>query len=292
MQIINDKDLANFFTDYPLYSKIQLFDTFDKGYEFKVFEYFENKAYKFYCPIEKDYHTFKIDRIWGRSYEINENDVPEFYRNKSDKIGFSFHLISNCQSCGFKMDLLLNIFSEKTVDYNNAFPSIFIRKIGQLPAFKRNPEKEVVDYLNEEDKENYSKALSNLSMSYGIGAFAYFRRIIENEIKRLVKDISQLDFEDSDKVKTAWIEYEKNHQMSNLITSINPHIPKSLKEIGDNPIRLLHDQLSGGIHEYSEDVCLEKARQIDILLRYVIKKVNSEKFELIEVKKAMCGLKK
>jgi len=292
MQIINDKDLANFFTDYPLYSKIQLFDTFDKGYQFKVFEYFENKAYKFYCPFEKDYHTFKIDKKWGEQYEIHENNVPDFYQDKSSNINFSFYLISNCQSCGFKMDLLLNIFSEKPVVFKNSFPSIFIRKIGQLPAFKRNPEKEVLDYLNEEDKENYTKALSNLSMSYGIGAFAYFRRIIENEIKRLVKDISQLDFEDSDKVKKAWSEYEKNHQMSNLISSINPFIPKSLKEIGDNPIRLLHDQLSGGIHEFSEEICLEKARQIDILLRYVIKKVNSEKFELIEVKKAMNGLKK
>ena len=191
------------------------------------------------------------------------------------------------------MEFLLNIFSEKPVDFEyNTPPILYLRKTGQLPAFERNPEKEVLDYLNDEDKENYKKALSNLSVSYGIGAFAYFRRIIENEIKKIVKDISQLDFEDSDKVKTAWNEYEKNHQMSNLIDNINPYIPKSLKEIDDNPIRLLYEQLSGGIHEYSEDVCLEKARQVDTILRYVIKKVNSEKFELIAVKKAMKGLKK
>ena len=291
MQIISNKDLADFLKDYPLYSKVQLFDTFDKEYIFRVFVYFENKAYEFYCPFEKSYHTFKITKNRGEQYEIHEDKVPAFYRDKSGKINFSFYLESNCQSCGYKMDLLLNIFSDTAYSVKDKFPTLYVRKIGQLPAFERNPEKEVLDYLNEEDKGNYSKALANLSIGYGIGAFAYFRRIIENEIKRLVNDISQLDIEDSDKVKAAWTEYEQNHQMSILIDNINPYIPKSLKELGDNPIRLLHQQLSGGIHEYSEETCQEKARQIDILLRHVIKKVNSEKFELIEVKKAMKGLK-
>lgn len=183
------------------------------------------------------------------------------------------------------------MFSLEEIQEGMEIPDIYIKKIGQLPAVERLPEKEVLEYLNEEDKENYKKALSNLSVSFGIGAFAYFRRIIENEIKRIVKDISELDFEGSDKVKSAWIEYEQNHQMSNLIDNINPYIPKSLKEIDDNPIRLLHCQLSGGIHVYSEETCLEKAKKIDTILRYVIKKVNSEKFELNEVRKAMRSLK-
>lgn len=291
MKIITDKELADFLKDSPLYSKIQLFDTLDKGYKFKVSDYFNKKAYKFYCPNERDYHTFKIINEFGLRHEIHEDNVPDYYKDKADKINFSFHFQSHCQSCGFKMDLLLNIFTCDTIDLANKFPILYLRKIGQLPAVERNPEKEVLEYLNEEDKENYKKALANLSLSYGIGAFAYFRRIIENEIKNIVKDLSLLDFDGADIIKQAWSKYEEDHQMSKLIDSINPHIPKSLKEIDDNPIRLLHGQLSGGIHEYAEEICLEKAKLIDTLLRYVIKKVNSEMYELREVRKAMKGLK-
>ncbi|GGD17040.1 hypothetical protein [Hyunsoonleella pacifica] len=291
MNVLADKKLTDFFENYHLYSKIELFDTFVTGFKFNFSNYFSKKAYKFYCPNEKDYHTFQIEENWGNSYEIHENNVPDYYLDKERKVNFSFHLSGVCQSCGFKMDFLINMFSQKEIKKDIKFPALYIRKIGQFPAVERNPEKEVLDYLSDEDKDNYRKALSNLSLSYGIGAFAYFRRIIENEIKHIVKDLSELDFDGSEQIKTAWNEYEKSHQMSNLIDNINPYIPKSLKEIGDNPIKLLHSQLSGGIHVYSEETCLEKAKQIDILLRYVIKKVSSEKYELSNVRQAMNKLK-
>jgi hypothetical protein len=189
------------------------------------------------------------------------------------------------------MAVAINVFSEDQY-FENAFINLKLRKIGQLPGFERTPEKDVFNYLIEEDKENYKKALANLSMSYGIGAYAYLRRIIENEIKRLVKDISELEYENVNQVKKAWTEYETNHNMTSLIDSINPFLPKSLKEIGDNPIKILYQQTSGGLHEFSEKECLEKARDIDQLLRYVIKNVSSLKFEYKAVKEAMKNLTK
>ena len=80
--------------------------------------------------------------------------------------------------------------------------------------------------------------------------------------------------------------------MSNLIDSITAYIPQSLKGLGDNPIKLLYQQLSGGIHELPEETCLEKAKEIDTLLSYVIKRINSDKYELGDAKKAAISLKK
>ncbi len=275
---ITDKELAKFLAEYPLYSKIAFCEIKDNDDELDVYHYFEHMAYKFYCPFDKDYHTFKIHTTYGNQYSIRKNSVPDQYLDNYGKISISFYLKATCQICGSRMDLLLNLFSDDQYS-ENKFINLNLRKLGQFPPFERTPESEVLNYLTEEDKENYKKALSNLSMSYGIGAFAYLRRIIENEIKRLVKDISELEYENVDKVKTAWKEYESNHQMTNLIEAINPFLPKSLKEIGDNPIKTLYQQTSGGIHEFSEDVCLEKAKDVDQLLRYVIKRVSSLKFE-------------
>jgi hypothetical protein len=169
--------------------------------------------------------------------------------------------------------------------------SIYIQKIGQYPPYEFEPEASIQKYLTDEDASNYKKALTNLSVNYGIGAYAYFRRIIENEIKRIIKDISELDFEGAENVKQAYRTFEVDHQMSKLIHTLNNYLPNSLKQFGDNPIRLLYEQLSGGIHQFSEGECVEKARLIDVLLKYVIKKVNEEKYQFLDVKEAMLKLR-
>lgn len=287
----SDKELSKFFAEAPLYSKLDLYEIQDYEEAFSVFDYFGNKAYKFYCPVDKEHHTFKFQRKSGPQYLIIKNQVPTSYLENEGKINISFNINSTCQMCGFRMDFLLNISSENTY-LDDTFINLILKKIGQWPPFERIPESEVFNYLTEEDKSNYKKALSNLSVSYGIGAFAYFRRIIENEIKRLVKDISELEYENADKVKQAWTTYESNHQMSNLIESINSFLPKSFNELGYNPIKALHQQTSGGLHEFSEEVCLEKAKDVDKLLRYVIKNVSTLKFDYLEAKNAIKNLTK
>lgn len=292
MKIISDNDLATFLADYPLYSKILFFDTLDEHSDLNLYEYLEDKAFKFYCPNDNDYHTFKINKKWGTQFVLHGSEIPESLLDKQRKLSFSFHASSTCQFCGLQMDFLLNVFAIAERKLNDIYPSIFLRKIGQFPAVERKPENEVFNYLNQDDKEYYKKAMSNLSVGYGIGAYAYFRRIVENEIKSLVKDISELDYENVDKIKTAWIEYQTSHSMTALIDSISSFLPKSLKEIGDNPLKVLYQQASGGIHEFTEEACLEKARDIDKLLRYIIKRTTSLKFEFKEAKEAMKNLAK
>jgi hypothetical protein len=289
--VVVNSELSKFFSDFPLYSKFDFCEIMENEDDIEVPNYFSGIGYKFYCPIDKDYNTFKFEQHSGTYYLIRKNEVPEQYLDNYGKISLSFLLHSKCQICGFRMAVAINVFSEDQY-FENAFINLKLRKIGQLPGFERTPEKDVFNYLIEEDKENYKKALANLSMSYGIGAYAYLRRIIENEIKRLVKDISELEYENVNQVKKAWTEYETNHNMTSLIDSINPFLPKSLKEIGDNPIKILYQQTSGGLHEFSEKECLEKARDIDQLLRYVIKNVSSLKFEYKAVKEAMKNLTK
>ena len=167
-----------------------------------------------------------------------------------------------------------------------------MQKVGQFPAYDINVNNNLKKYLSEEDQINYKRALTCLSISYGIGAFSYFRRVIENEIKRIIKDISKLEFEGVEMVKLALESFDKDFQMSKLIDVVNKHLPVSLNELGDNPIRLLYEQLSGGIHEFTDEECIDKALSIDILLNYVIKKINEEKYQLNDVKNAMRTLRR
>ncbi len=197
-----------------------------------------------------------------------------------------------CQSCKTKIDFLIKSTSDKRFEERGTGINIYIQKVGQFPPYEIEPEAVIQKYLTEEDIGNYKKALTTLSVSFGIGSYAYFRRIIENEIKRIIKDISELEFEGADNVRSAYKVFESDHQMSKLIDVINKYLPTSLKELGDNPIKLLYEQLSGGIHQFSEEDCVEKAKHIDILLKFVIKKVNEEKYQISGVKEAMSKLKK
>jgi hypothetical protein len=197
-----------------------------------------------------------------------------------------------CQSCKTKIDFLIKSTSDKRFEERSKGINIYIQKVGQFPPYEIEPETAIQKYLTEEDIGNYKKALTTLSVSFGIGSYAYFRRIIENEIKRIIKDISELEFEGVDNVRNAYRVFESDHQMSKLIDVINKYLPGSLKEAGDNPIRLLYEQLSGGIHQFSEEDCVEKAKDIDILLKFVIRKINEEKYQITGVKEAMANLKK
>jgi len=291
MEIISDKDMSDFLSDSPLYSKIKFCELKEYNEALTIEEYFSGRGFKFYCPYDKEHNTFKFDKIYGPQHVIQKNEVTNFYLDKYGKITFTIQLKPACQMCGYKMDIVLNIFSDQQYS-DDSFINLNLRKIGQLPAVERLPENEVLNYLTEEDKDNYKKALANLSISYGIGAYAYLRRIIENEIKNLVRDISELDLEDSKKVKEAYLFYEENRQMAALIDTITPFLPPSLKENGDNMIKLLYKETSGGLHEFSEAECLKKAKAVDQILRYVIKKVSSLKFEYKAIKKAMKDLSK
>lgn len=301
METISDKEFGDFLKDRPLYSKILATKNFEPN--LNTYSYptdFDDKKIRYYCKHDKEFQTFKCKNFsFGResltppSINVIINQVlPPFWNKETRQLDLTLPLEAECQMCRHKIYFLINITSNGPFDKSkNLFPDIYIQKVGQIPAFEIRPEKEIMNYLIDEDKTNYSKALANLSISYGIGAFAYFRRIIENEIKRLINDIIDFDSTNSEELKIAYDNYKKHHQMSNLISSINNYLPDSFKDIGDNPIKLLHDQLSGGIHEYSDETCLNKAVNIDIVLRFTIKKINEEKIEMKDVREAIKGLK-
>jgi hypothetical protein len=166
-------------------------------------------------------------------------------------------------------------------------PKYFIRKIGQYPA----PEaagvklpKEISDFLDDEGREFYRKGLKNLELEYGIGAIAYFKKMIETEIEKIVEAISNPYSHDGNKIAEAIAAYKKDQQKSKLIEDITPYLPQSLKEHGANILLMLHDAASIGIHELTEKECIKKSKDIDTLFRYLIRKINAERNEAFSEK--------
>ena len=279
-----NKVATELLVQYPLYRKIAIPEELESAWEWNKLRI------KFYCKVDKTEQTFglrlpmELEEYYGRQPEGSK--VYPFDHFDSDrKLNFTIHIQGHCSYCNrFRIDFLIKVFKDKT-------DNLFARKIGAYPPFEILPDKEILNYLNEQHQEFYKKALMNFSTGYGIGAFAYLRRITEETIKRVIQDIISLELSGYDKVKDALDDYNRSHAMSTLLSSINPYLPKALLDVGDNPLRLLYESASKGIHEMSEEECLDKAELINVLLQFVIKKINEEKGTTKDVREAIKKLR-
>lgn len=139
---------------------------------------------------------------------------------------------------------------------SNYNPRFVIRKVGQLPAYSITPDKEVERFLEETDRSYYRQAIMCISLSYGIAAYSYLRRIVETEIVRIVEHLIELELPEKEQIQSAYSKFLRDHQMDPFLAKIDEYLPKELKVVHDFPLKVLYSELSLGIHSYEEDVCL------------------------------------
>lgn len=279
--LVPQSSLSEFLADSPLYSK---FGT-DQPVEAADLN---NLEFNFLCQNENKIQTFRLE---ATSYNVlarfNSNCVAEAMTQPGHLFDetnaeFTEMFAGICQTCkNYKVTIVISSGTQREK------PKYFIRKIGQYPP-PRTPDvklpKEIHYFLNDEDREFYGKALQNLESGYGTGAFAYFRRLIEKEIERIIETLSNSFPADSIKIAEAMAAYKRDQQKSKWVEDITPYLPDSLKEHGANILLLLHDAAFIDIRELTEEECIKKSKDIDILFRYLVKKIKRERDETLSVK--------
>ncbi|MDR2711444.1 MAG: hypothetical protein LBB65_09045 [Burkholderiales bacterium] len=153
--------------------------------------------------------------------------------------------------------------------------NIRLQKCGELPRLKLVRNKTLQRFLKE-DADNYEKATICLHHGYGVGAFAYFRRVVEKNIDRLL-DLVQQDAQSSGDQPTldAIAELRRNPLMRERIEIANSVLPSHLKPDGLNPLGRLYQVLSEGVHSLSEAECLAKATDTLECLTFLVSELAS-----------------
>ena len=153
-----------------------------------------------------------------------------------------------------------------------------IMKVGQAPAWSVEVEPEVAKALGEHLPE-FKKGLINESQSYGIGAFAYYRRIIEKIIDKLLNDILYFlpDEKEQEAFRKALEQLKGDNRAEKKIEAVKDVLPAVLRPGGMNPLSTLHSALSEGLHAKSDEECLEDATAIRVALKYLIEQVTRTK---------------
>ena len=167
----------------------------------------------------------------------------------------------------------------------NAEGDGLVIKLGEYPPYGK-PLPRGVDKLLGEGKSLFLKGKRSEELNLGIGAFGYYRRAVQEHkavlFDRIIEVATQTGAEKS---LLDDLEQAKNHfQFKRSIDEFKVAIPQELRmDGGHNPLTLLHGALSDGLHERTDEECLElagAAREVLIFLADRIDHVLKERKSL------------
>jgi len=164
-------------------------------------------------------------------------------------------------------------------------------KFGETPSFGPPIPAKVITLVGSE-REYYLKGRRAESQGLGIAAFAYYRRVIENQKKKIFEEIIRVSVKLNaqkdllDELNAAKTET----QFSKAVSIVKHGIPQALLVNGHNPLTLLHSALSEGLHAQTDKQCLELATTIRIVLTDFVERISNTLKDDTELNSAITRL--
>ena len=140
-------------------------------------------------------------------------------------------------------------------------------KFGEVPSFGPPTPARLISLIGP-DREMFLRGRRSENQGLGIAAFAYYRRVIENQKNRIIDEIVKVSeklgasAEQLADLKAARAE----NQFSKAVDAIKHGVPQVLLINGHNPLLLLHSALSEGLHSQDDDQCLSIATSIRVVM--------------------------
>ena len=200
-------------------------------------------------------------------------------------------LIYGCRDCGRWQKILALILSPGDL---NAKPIVLTAmKLGEHPPFGSHLAKRLQNMLSKADLELYRKGLRTEREGQGIGAAAYYRRVVDSQWKTLVKklrDAAQKLGTPPEQLKVFEDALEQP-QFSTAVDLLKDAIPPKLLILdGRNPLTLLYRPLSAQLHDLSDEQCLQQAADIRVVLNETFDNISRVLKEDEDLKAAVARL--
>ncbi len=140
-------------------------------------------------------------------------------------------------------------------------------KFGELPLYGPPTPSKLIKLIGP-DREIFLKGRRCENQGLGIGAFVYYRRVVENQKNRILDEIIKVSekISASEESIAALKEAKKEIQFSKALASVKDAIPQALLINGHNPLTLLHSALSEGLHNQTDEHCLDIASSVRVIL--------------------------
>ena len=203
--------------------------------------------------------TDSCNRIMTFRHFFPESDNEILAENNWRYLYISYQC-SNCQK-------ERKVFSLAAIVYRNGKPQGQCYKFGELPPYGPPVPTKLITLIGA-DKDVFLQGHRCENQGFGIGAFAYYRRVVENQKNRILKRIIKV----SKKIGAPQATIDrldaaiKETQFKKAFGMAKDVIPEKLFINDQNPILALHHVLSRGVHRLSDEQCLALARDVRIVL--------------------------
>jgi hypothetical protein len=193
-----------------------------------------------------------------RTFAIEDTDLS--MRTERLELGFLRYHCRNCQSCV----KIFSLYARR--DAGNRSGIVF--KFGEEPPFGPPVPARVITLIGP-DRDLFLRERRCENQGLGIGAFAYYRRVVENQKGRIIREMGRVAGRlGAEPAVVALFETAAAEtQFSTAIDRVKAAIPSVLLSEGKyNPLTLLHSALSEGLHDLTDEENLEVAQEIRIVL--------------------------
>lgn len=203
-------------------------------------------------------------------------------------------LTYTCRDCGrWRKTFALIIVPDRIDTQQKREFGLTAMKLGEHPPFGSHLAKRLQDMLSKDDLELYRRGLRTEREGHGIGAAAYYRRVVENQWTTLVKKLRNA----AEKLGTpkeklnVFDDALAQPQFSTAVELLRDAIPPKLLILdGKNPLTLLYRPLSVQLHDLGDEQCLQQAADIRVVLNETFDNISRVLKEDQELKAAVARL--
>lgn len=236
--------------------------------------YLSRPEIQLHCPSDACNGT-RFFRCTDRSrIKIPDDDFTFFYTS---------YICSNCR----KTEKTFSLAAQR----DKGSKSGKCYKFGELPVYGPPTPARLIKLIGP-DREIFLKGRRCENQGLGIGAFVYYRRVVENQKNRILDEIIKVSKKLSvteDKIEI--LEAAKTEtQFSKALSNVKDAIPQVLLINGHNPLTLLHTALSDGLHDRTDEHCLEIANSVRVVLSELSERLAQALKDEVELKHALSKL--
>jgi hypothetical protein len=163
-----------------------------------------------------------------------------------------------------------------------------VYKYGELPSFGVPVPNKLLRLFGTDSKV-FLKGRQCENQGLGIGAFAYYRRVVENHKNEIFDEIIRVC--ETLKASPTLVEELRSAKgavsFAKAMDHIKTGLPDGLLMDGHNPLLALHGALSVGLHKESDEECLEAASAVRLVLTDLAEKMSLLRQDKAELSRAV-----
>lgn len=253
---------------------VQLWERNKNGYGGTLQDELQKPELLLHCPSD----TCNGNRIfrYERGTTVFSSD------EKQNLSTFLTYLCSNCR----RTRKLYSLHITREVDWGG-----IAYKYGELPTFGPQTPTRLLRLFGK-DRDTFLKGRQCEIHGLGIGAFVYYRRVVESHKDQIFDEIIKVAQKVGAAPDTidALVEAKKEVQFSKGVKGVRVAIPESLLVDGHNPLTMLHSALSRGVHELTDQQCLQLAHDVRLVLSDLAERISQALADQAELKTAVSRL--